>query len=251
MNVIAGNVTLNSPTGDTSTPGASLIAPSETVTIFSAASGGSVSFSLSAPGADYGGSSVTAFGTLALGNGSSIAVGGPGSGSVIVQAGTITLDNSTISSVNTGSTAGGDIMVQATGALSLLDGGQILCGTQGIGGSGNITVGAFSMTIDGAGTSSGVPTGIFDTTALAANGGDSGGAERALSVSVGGVLTIESGGEIAASTLSAGQAGNLSVQAGSLTIDGANPPINPLTGLPFRTGIINESGAPGSRKYCR
>ena len=74
LNVIAGNITLDSPTGDTTTAGAALKAPGGGLTLFSAGSAGEVPFSFAAPGSRYASASVTSFGTVSLGDKSTIAI---------------------------------------------------------------------------------------------------------------------------------------------------------------------------------
>ena len=172
----------------------------------------------------------------------------PDPGNIAGNAGALTVNvtgNLTITNqgVITGSTftsgAGGYVIVNA-GSIELGTDGEIVASTFSTGDAGNVTVNAGSIDINGSDEAA-TGTGIFDGTSLvpgnAGNAGDIG-------VTVAGALTIESGGEILASTLSTGQGGNVAVQAGSLKINGVNAPIDPSTELPARTGIINESGEP-------
>jgi len=217
LNVIAGDVTLDSATGDTTTPGATLSAPSGGLTVFSAASAGEVPFSLATPGAGYSAANFTAFGALSLSNGSSMVVDGLGGGAMVIRAGMISVDDSTIGSANSGSIAGGDITIDAENALSVVDGGLIISVTEGIGPAGNISIQAGSLNMDG----SAVPAGFTGITSGAEEGMGNGGD---LDIAVTGALDMEGGAKITTVTSSSGNGGSLTIDAGSLDIDGSVTP---------------------------
>jgi filamentous hemagglutinin family protein len=295
LNVIAGNVTLDSATGDTTTPGATLSAPAGELTIFSAAGAGDVPFSLAGPVPAYASATVTALGSLTLSNGSTLAINGGGGGGLSIRAGAVTLDDSTVSSLNYGSLVGGDIDVQSQGALSLVDGGRIQAGVESSGAGGDVSVKAGALLVDGdngtryssilddvqSGSGTGGNTVIIAAGITLSNGGDieedtesSGNAGNTtvdvrgslaisgatalsrpgiyanadsgstgnggdLTLIASGRVTITAGGEISASTFSSGNGGTLIVRAGSLDIDGA------ADDTEF-TGIATESN-PGAK----
>jgi filamentous hemagglutinin family protein len=226
LNVIAGNVTLDSATGDTTTPGAMLRAPSGNLTIFSVASDGALPFSLSATGAGYSAASFTTLGAVSLSDGSSIEIdSAQGGGQLVIRSGPLTVTRfSTISSINAGANAGGSIKLTAS-ALSVTDGGEIEAQAAGNGRAGNLEVDAASMDIDG----SAVPdyfTGISGESESGANGNGSN-----MIVTVKGLLQVLGNGEIAASTFSTGNGGNLTVNAGTMDIDGAATSGDEATGI--------------------
>jgi large exoprotein involved in heme utilization and adhesion len=229
LNVIAGNVTLDSATGDTTTPGATLFTQSGELTIFSAASAGEVPFSLVTPGAGYGGAAFSALGTVSLGDGSFVAIDGPGGGAMVIRAGVISLDDSTILSLNDGSLAGADLTVDAENALTLRNGGAIVSIARGNGSGGNVFIRAGSLDIAGSQTTTAFSE--IDTEADQGTGN-----AGALNIVVSGALDIVAGGEISSETTTAGQGGNVTIDAGSLDTDGSATP-----GL--FTGITAQSGS--------
>lgn len=198
LNVVAGNVTLD---------GATLGAPSGRLSVF-------------------------ATGSVSLTHGSTLAISGAGGGVAVVRAGAITLDDSGIASVNTGSAAGGDITVNADNALSLLNGGDILSQANGSGAGGNVVVQAAVLAVEG-----------YDGARFSAIEADAAaGAGNAGNVTVtAGPITIGDAGVIVSSTYSAGDGGKLAIAASSLSIDGAGTST-------FFTGITseNEPGSTGS-----
>ncbi len=99
LHVIAGGVTLDGASISTFAS-----APTkDSVSIFSAASQGVVPFSLAQPGAGYSSAKFAANGKVALRNGASIDVSGEAGGRVVIRAGKLTVDASSISTSVTGS----------------------------------------------------------------------------------------------------------------------------------------------------
>jgi filamentous hemagglutinin family protein len=119
--------------------------------------------------------------------------------------------------------AAGNLDVRVADALTLLGGGVISTVTATSGNSGSLNIQAGSLSIDGA-----ADPGGFTGIAAASNAG--GGAAGELTVVVPGSINIRAAGEIEANTFSSGSAGKLTVDAGSMTIDGSLTP-NAATGI--------------------
>ena len=252
LNVIAGDVTLNSAT---------LAAPSGGLTVFSAASAGEVPFSIREPGAGYGRAAFSVLGALSLSNGSTIAIDGAGGGTISIRAGAVTIDDSMISSINSGPAAGGDISVVANGTISItetggivtetelsahdgaagnvvvttegkvnLDAGEIASSTLGLGHGGDVRVTAREITDSGAG-------GIFSDS----QSPEAAGAAGNVTVDVAGSLNLVAGGEISSSTTGLGRGGDIAVTAGTITISG----IAPVTLAPSGIVAISDSSGEG------
>jgi filamentous hemagglutinin family protein len=260
LNVIAGNVAL---AGNAETGGAYLVAPSGGLTIFSASSVGEVPFSLTAPGAGFGSAKFSALGALSVSDSSIVAIDGVGGGSISIRAGTISVDDSAIRSENMGLAPGGDITVQAQGAISIvntggilafrdaateggaaglvtvttagdivLDTGEIASSTFGLGNGGDVRVHAANITISGAG-------GIFSDTQSPTQGGAAGD----IFVNIAGTLILEAGGEISSSTLGLGKGGDITVTAGQIAISGATPDGQKSSGI-FAISDSQTQGGP-------
>ncbi len=122
---------------------------------------------------------------------------------------------------------GGSITVQATGAISISDGGSILAETLSTGQAAEVSVQARSLTIDNLGAPD-----VFSGIGSFATAGKGGGG--AVSVDVFGTTSIRNAGEIAANTFSKGDAGSVHLHSGSLLIDGTGSP-------KFVTGIDSVS----------
>lgn len=254
--VISGDITLD---------GATLTAPAGNVSFFSAKSAGELPFDPATPGASFGASTVGSLGNVTLQNGARVAIDGPqGGGQVVIRGGMMVMQNTSkitssdsggnpgggISvscdslSLETGSMietqalaagAGGDISVSSSGPVSLASGGQLLASTESRGGAGNIQVQAQSLSIDGSAAPN-TQTGIFSDCEAGASGN---GGDIALNLSQ--PFSIVGGGTVAADTFSSGNAGGVTVQAASMTIDGS-------AALGHFTGISSSSdqGATGN-----
>lgn len=158
-------------------------------------------------------------------------------GKVIVNAGQLEIDehganlSTSISSQATDKSTGnaGEVFVSVTGLLKLLGGGTIDSFTFSSGNAGIVTVNAGQLEIDAQGpqTATGA-TGILSR-ATGKGLGDSG----TVLVTVQGLLRILEGGEISSSTLAKGNAGTVTVKAGSIEVDGKNF-IRGFTGISSR-----------------
>src|SRR5206468_12994495 len=100
------------------------------------------------------------------------------------------------------------------GALRILGGADISASTFSTARGGDLSVRAGSLTIDG----SAQPQSFTGIETRSDPGGDFGGAAGNLSVIVGNALQLLGSGEISATTFANGRGGNLSVQAGSITL---------------------------------
>jgi filamentous hemagglutinin family protein len=124
---------------------------------------------------------------------------------------------------------GGDIEVHIDGHLAVVNGGRVSSSTYSSGQAGTVTVVAGSIAIDKQGNSD--QTGIFSE----ADGGT--GSAGNVTVKSLGSLAIANGGLISSSTWSSGVAGAVSVDVGSIAIDGK--------GYSGATGVYNQAN-PGS-----
>jgi hypothetical protein len=201
---------------------------------------GAVSVSVSGAATIVGGGSITAD-TYTSGN----------AGDVTVQAGSLLIDGSlaqgyyTGISSNTGGASftslgtgnAGRVTIMVAGALVLRASGEIDTDTYSFGNAGNLTVHAGSLTIDGSEEPNEV-TGISSESdgALDANGNPTGvgGNAGTVSVDVNGALLLTGSGEIDTDTFSSGNAGDVIVNAGTLSIDGSATP-------DYFTGISSDS----------
>ncbi len=159
-------------------------------------------------------------------------------GNVTVHAGVMDIDGSgtvTGKNVFTGIDAestktatgnGMDVDVFVDGALDIGDGGQINASTSSSGDGGDVTVHAGSMDINGSGAAT--STGIVNESIQ--GGLTDGGPAGSVGVIVAGALDIETGGQIISATYSPGPAGNVTVRAATMDIDGSGDPAR-LTGI--------------------
>jgi filamentous hemagglutinin family protein len=228
LNVIGGDVTLGSSTGDATSSGATLSAPGGVLSVFSAASAGKVPFSLATAEAPSGAAGFAALGTVRLDDGSAIAIDGSGGGRLAIRAGTITVDNSTISSVNSGSSAGGNITLQSTGSLSVLNGALIQSTTRATGSGGNLSIQAAALTVSGVNG----PAGSEIRVRADAGSGDAG----LLSVTAA-KITLSGGGFLSGSSASAGNGGDVALETDTLIITGQTSE--------FSSGIFDSAYASG------
>jgi filamentous hemagglutinin family protein len=149
------------------------------------------------------------------------------SGTLSIVGGTSNILTGISSRTNSGSSGNaGQVMVTTSGATTIASGGEILSSTAGLGHAGQVTLVADSLDIEN-GITAGL-TGI--STAAAAGSGGSGGR---VSVTTTGATTLSNGGEIVSDTFAAGDAGEVSLTAGSVTISGGPMPVN--------TGIFSEA----------
>lgn len=165
-------------------------------------------------------------------------------GVVRVSAGSVSIDNQT-SSLQTGIFCNaefgkgdaGSIDLAVTGALSVVNGGEISSNTFSSGNAGSIKISASSILIDS--QTSRTATGILSQ-AEPGSGGNAGNVD----VTASGALTIANyGGEIDSSTFGAGRAGSITVRAGSIAITGGGS--NGKTGITTQAAV-GSTGDAGS-----
>ncbi|MBL8482257.1 MAG: hypothetical protein JNJ60_08685, partial [Rhodocyclaceae bacterium] len=133
-------------------------------------------------------------------------------GDVSVTAGSLVLDErSKISSDARGDGYAGSVAVVVDGAMRVLNGSQVSSDTYSFGNAGNVSVQAGSLEVDGGGT-------FTYVSSDAVGGGEAG----SVTVDVAGAVRVANGGSISSDTYSTGNAGNVTVLAGSLTVDGAD-----------------------------
>jgi filamentous hemagglutinin family protein len=168
--------------------------------------------------------------TLSLRNGGEISATAYSSGnarSINVNAGNTTIDNtSCIYTFTNGTGNAGNIGITATGALSVLNGGQIFSSTFSSGDAGTVKVNAGTILIDRQGSND--VTGIIDK----ARTGSTGKAAN-IEVTATSTLSVLNGGVISSSTFSSGDAGTVKVTADAIQIDGK--------GSNVVTGIMDEA----------
>lgn len=142
-------------------------------------------------------------------------------GSISIQSGSLVLDHqgagngleTAITSQGVADGQGGNIVVSVSGDLSILDGAQIDTTTFGAGRGGDVLVSASNMLLDGNSNAAG--TGIGSQTQGSGDGGN-------VTVDVSGQLSIVDAAQITTDAFAAGNAGNVSVTAGSISVDGEN-----------------------------
>jgi hypothetical protein len=142
-------------------------------------------------------------------------------GDVTLTAGSLTIDGGT-STVVTGiaseadqgsSGSAGQVSVTTTDALILSNGGQIEANTYSVGNAGNVLVTASSLSIARGKAAS------FTGISSSAEGDSSGNAGK-VAVTTTGPVTISNGGQILTDTYASGNAGDISLALGALSIDG-------------------------------
>lgn len=146
----------------------------------------------------------------------------------IAGAGTNTVFLTGVTGQTHGTGAGGNLSIETTGQLSLINGGQITSGSFGAGDAGGVTVAASQVVLDR--MDNVVFTGISSGAQSTGDGGD-------VSVTASDSLSIAGGAEITGSTSAAGSSGTVTVNAGDIILDGSD--------TRFSTGIssqVNSSG---------
>lgn len=218
LHVVAGDVTLD---------GANLNAPGGNLTIFSAASAGEVPFSLASPGTGFASATNTSYGKITMKNSSSAAIdSNSGGGSIVIRGGKVTVDNSIVSSVNSGPVAGGNIAVQAN-SLALSNVGQIKTDTYSSKSAGSLNIG-----VSGNLSITGTRSQISADTESSGNGGT-------VTVNTGGQITLADGGDIIANTNDTGNAGEVVITGGSMSMGGTSRLSSVTTGAFVTTGAGN------------
>ncbi len=167
---------------------------------------------------------VTVAGSLTLKNGGYIttsATDAQGSaGDVSVVASTLTLDGGTrglsrtaISSATDTLGNAGNVTIAVGGEMQVLNGGTISVSTLGKGNAGDLTISAGNLVMDGGVANKEGFNYIASDTFAAGNGGKVG-------VTVTGLLTLDNGASIAANTYGSGTAGDVTVSAKDVIVDG-------------------------------
>jgi len=209
-----------------------LVALGGRVNIVAVGSAGQAEFDASAVGSpDQSRADVSTFSALAdvsLTQASQISLDGPIGGTVLIDAASLRLDRSAISSTTRGSRHGGDLAVYAAD-LSFVGGGEIGTNTSGSGRGGDVIVKAQSISIDGSAKPNRF-TGIDANASQSGGGGD-------VSVYTTG-LAITGGGQISTTASGSGRGGDVDVVAHTVSIDGSATPA-------LLTGIITQSN-PGA-----
>ena len=165
-------------------------------------------------------------------------------GYIILQAGSLTIDGSACPTVFTGITAdatagtghAGDVQINVPGLLSILNSGEISAKSAALGNAGNLDLQVGALYIDGTATAStpqAFSTGILSDVAF--GGGNAG----SIQVTAADQIAIIGGGVISSSSKSLGSAGEVTLQAAGLIIDGSASPT-------FFTGIATTSGSGGT-----
>ncbi|MCW2239659.1 beta strand repeat-containing protein [Azospirillum canadense] len=163
-------------------------------------------------------------------------------GGVTVQAGSLSITGNggedftgiTSSANRTSEGNAGTVRVTTAGPLAISRGGVVNSDTYAKGNAGNVVVQAGSLLIDGANAPA--LTGIASN----ANTGSRGNAGT-VTVATAGTLALVDAGEISSNTFAHGNAGAVSVHAGSLLIDGVDGPPR-FTGI----GSSAEAGSNGN-----
>jgi filamentous hemagglutinin family protein len=173
-----------------------------------------------------------ASGNLAILNGGTIsspATGAVNGGAIAVSADSITIDSrggnwtgilsqAEGNADNQGITGdAGSIEVSASGAIALVNGGEISSSTNSSGNAGTVKVSAGSISLGSKDSAGGgiVSDANYDP-AIAGKTGDAGSVE----VTASGALSIVNGSQISSRTFSTGNAGTVKVSVGSIAIDG-------------------------------
>ncbi|MFA7269761.1 MAG: filamentous hemagglutinin N-terminal domain-containing protein [Sterolibacterium sp.] len=126
-------------------------------------------------------------------------------------------NNTLIKGKTTGSGDAGLIEVSATGNLNMANGAAINGNTSLSGNAGAVTVTAANITLDGNGKSTPISSGTEATDV--AHLADATGKGGTVAVTTPGALKLLNGGQIQSSSMTKGDAGSVSVSAGSILVD--------------------------------
>ncbi|MFA7279034.1 MAG: filamentous hemagglutinin N-terminal domain-containing protein [Sterolibacterium sp.] len=172
--------------------------------------------------------------------------GSTDSGSILVSAGAVSIDQqgatspSIIASQPVSNSTGnaGSVLITATGDLDLLNGATINVSTNGSGNAGSIDLRAANVTVNG----NGIQTLIQSETINRPNQTGSGDAGTIV-INTPGMLTLKAGGQLNTSTSGSGDAGSINIDAGKINIDPMGKPM--LTGI-FVNAQTGSQGAGGT-----
>jgi filamentous hemagglutinin family protein len=144
---------------------------------------------------------------------------GNGGGRFRIAAGEASVIDATLAADNTGDEAAGDsektagIMISVVGLLEVLNDGRISSTTYATGDAGRVEIAAKNLRIDGRGAD-------YNTEITSSAGFFSGGNAGRVSIMVSELMEVLSGGQISSDTWSAGNAGEVNIEAGQLRVDG-------------------------------
>ena len=141
-------------------------------------------------------------------------------GEVTIRAGSLDIGGSGMiaATSDAGATGrAGSIDIGLAGGLAIRDGGEISASTSSRAEAGKVIIQANSMDIEGLSPSAGGSTGIFDQSETG-KAGDTGGRARSIDISLVDGLAVRDGGEISASTETAGYGGAIGIQAASVDL---------------------------------
>jgi filamentous hemagglutinin family protein len=198
--------------GDVDATGAALSAPSGALTVFSAGSPGEVPFDLATPGSGYAAVASGALGSVTFSDESVLSIDGSGGGAVVIRGGSLTMENSEISSANSGLTIGGPITVQMDSDIAINHGSRIVSSANASGAGGDVTVRSGGLlAVDG---DNGIRVSSIRSRAVDGTG-DAG--KLSLTAEE---LTVDNGATIDGSSLSSGRGADMVVTANNIAITG-------------------------------
>jgi filamentous hemagglutinin family protein len=178
--------------------------------------------SVAAASGDSGNVSIEVSGLMSMVNDSAISTNTEpksigNAGDILVRAGSLQVDKSTLQSISLGSGNSGNVSIEVAGAMTFIAEGDSLIGspTAGIGNGGNVSIKSESLLIDNAYILAQSGNLSYGDLLLPSGSGNSGN----VNIQVSGSLVLLNGGEIGTSTYLVGNAGNVSVNAGSMVID--------------------------------
>ncbi|MDG4563444.1 MAG: filamentous hemagglutinin N-terminal domain-containing protein [Candidatus Competibacter sp.] len=131
---------------------------------------------------------------------------------------------------------GGTVNLNLSGTLTARNGGEIRASTFGAGNAGDVTITARNLLVDGQNAPSftGIASSVADVST-----GDGG----TINLTIADTLTVLSGGQVGASTFGTGEAGDVTITARNLLIDGQNTAF--FTGIDS-TSTSNSTGDGGT-----
>lgn len=177
--------------------------------------------------------SIAVTGAMSVTNGGVVSVSSAGAGDagdVTVNCGSLAIGGydlhgytSAIASLAVATGNGGDVTVSVAGAARLTAGGDISADASGSGHGGDVRVTAGSLVVDGS-----TPVSNLTDTEISSNNVGSG-AGGVVEVTVRGAMRVADGGQVSANTRGLGNAGSVTVRAGSLAVSGRDGAGHPST----------------------
>jgi filamentous hemagglutinin family protein len=200
--VPAGNqLSIIGAAGGVNISGAALSAPSGRLYVASVAAAGEIGVDPS----DSASLTATSFGPIQLTNAASLDTSGSPAGSVDIRGGVVNIDDSTVTSNHSGAGTGGGIMLSGD-ALTLSDGARVEVADEGSGSSGDIFIDSGNIALSG------------QSVVLTKSDVGTSGASGSVAIGATGNLSLTDA-TIASETFGSGNAGAVSVMAGSIAID--------------------------------